>query len=173
MTVQVPEHNPAVLAARFASALLAEAAAVTRADVEGRRAPLAPLSPAPSRGLVLLAQLDWRRSANCLGVDPDLFYPERGGSKELQAEQLRQAKAVCASCTVRPQCLVDALERQEVFGVWGGLSERERRRLRRKLPRWARCARCGNRYEKTTPGQKFCGAECPLLTVSRPSRRAS
>lgn len=67
----------------------------------------------------------WQERANCLGVDPDLFFPERGAST-------REAKAVCGSCEVRAECLEYALDHAEKFGIWGGLSERERRRLRRQ-----------------------------------------
>lgn len=67
----------------------------------------------------------WQERANCLGVDPDLFFPERGAST-------REAKGVCAGCEVRAECLEYALEKGEKFGIWGGLSERERRRLRRQ-----------------------------------------
>lgn len=67
----------------------------------------------------------WQEQANCLGVDPDLFFPERGAST-------REAKAVCAGCEVRVDCLEYALANGEKFGIWGGLSERERRRLRRQ-----------------------------------------
>jgi WhiB family redox-sensing transcriptional regulator len=67
----------------------------------------------------------WQEEANCLGVDPDLFFPERGAST-------REAKAVCRSCEVRVDCLEYALAHGEKFGIWGGLSERERRRVRRQ-----------------------------------------
>ncbi|NQW68122.1 MAG: WhiB family transcriptional regulator [Acidimicrobiaceae bacterium] len=67
----------------------------------------------------------WQDQANCLGVDPDLFFPERGAST-------REAKEVCRGCEVRQQCLDYALANGEKFGIWGGLSERERRRLRRQ-----------------------------------------
>jgi WhiB family redox-sensing transcriptional regulator len=67
----------------------------------------------------------WQERANCLGVDPDLFFPERGAST-------REAKAVCAGCEVREDCLEYALAHGEKFGIWGGLSERERRRVRRQ-----------------------------------------
>lgn len=67
----------------------------------------------------------WQERANCLGVDPDLFFPERGAST-------REAKAVCRSCEVRVDCLEYALAHGEKFGIWGGLSERERRRVRRQ-----------------------------------------
>ncbi len=80
---------------------------------------------------VLLAQSDssgerkWQDIANCLGVNPDLFFPERGAST-------REAKAVCRGCEVRHDCLEYALAHSEKFGIWGGLSERERRRVRRQ-----------------------------------------
>jgi WhiB family transcriptional regulator, redox-sensing transcriptional regulator len=67
----------------------------------------------------------WQERANCLGVDPDLFFPERGAST-------REAKAVCRGCEVRLECLEYALSHGEKFGIWGGLSERERRRVRRE-----------------------------------------
>ena len=67
----------------------------------------------------------WQDEANCLGVDPDLFFPERGAST-------REAKEVCRGCVVREDCLEYALANGEKFGIWGGLSERERRRLRRQ-----------------------------------------
>jgi len=67
----------------------------------------------------------WQEDANCLGVDPDLFFPERGAST-------REAKEVCRGCVVRQDCLEFALRNGEKFGIWGGLSERERRRIRRQ-----------------------------------------
>jgi WhiB family redox-sensing transcriptional regulator len=66
----------------------------------------------------------WQVRANCMGVDPDLFFPERGAST-------REAKEVCRGCVVREDCLEYALANGEKFGIWGGLSERERRRIRR------------------------------------------
>lgn len=74
--------------------------------------------------LVVLGE--WVARANCLGVDPDLFFTERG-------ESTKEAKAVCAGCMVRIACLDHAMEVPERFGIWGGLSERERRRHRRVL----------------------------------------
>ena len=67
----------------------------------------------------------WHDFANCLGVDPDLFFPERGAST-------REAKEVCRGCEVRHDCLEFALQNGEKFGIWGGMSERERRRIRRQ-----------------------------------------
>ena len=67
----------------------------------------------------------WWDYANWLGVDPDLFFPERGAST-------KEAKEVCRGCVVREDCLEYALSHGEKFGIWGGMSERERRRLRRQ-----------------------------------------
>ncbi len=67
----------------------------------------------------------WWELSNCLGVDPDLFFPERGAST-------REAKEVCRGCVVREDCLEYALVNGEKFGIWGGMSERERRRIRRE-----------------------------------------
>lgn len=66
----------------------------------------------------------WMLEATCLDADPEAFFPEKGGST-------REAKRICAMCPVREPCLQYALEHEERFGIWGGLSERERRRLRR------------------------------------------
>lgn len=71
-----------------------------------------------------IEQSGWQDLANCLGVDPDLFFPERGAST-------REAKEVCRGCVVRAECLEYALVHGEKFGIWGGMSERERRRIRR------------------------------------------
>jgi len=70
------------------------------------------------------AEPGWQDLANCLGVDPDLFFPERGAST-------REAKEVCRGCVVQHECLEAALANGEKFGIWGGMSERERRRIRR------------------------------------------
>lgn len=67
---------------------------------------------------------DWQEYSNCLGVDPDLFFPERGASS-------KEAKAVCRGCSVAEFCLEYALANGEKFGIWGGESERSRRRIRR------------------------------------------
>jgi WhiB family redox-sensing transcriptional regulator len=69
---------------------------------------------------------DWRLAAACRGLDPKLFFPERG-------EDTSAAKAVCAGCPVRGACLAENLA--EHNGIWGGTSEHERRVLRRT---WAR-----------------------------------
>lgn len=69
--------------------------------------------------------LGWQDRALCAQTDPEAFFPEKGGST-------REAKRVCASCDVRGECLDYALAHDERFGIWGGLSERERRKLKRR-----------------------------------------
>lgn len=67
----------------------------------------------------------WREAALCRQIDVgDVFFPVAGGST-------RAAKMICLDCPVRAQCLAYALERNEPFGIWGGLSERERRKVKR------------------------------------------
>lgn len=68
----------------------------------------------------------WRTDAACRGLVTDWFHPERGGDTS-------QPKAICATCTVTAECLAYALVNFEKHGIWGGLSERERRPLRKRL----------------------------------------
>ena len=69
--------------------------------------------------------LGWQERALFAQTDPEAFFPEKGGST-------REAKKVCLSCEVRSECLEYALENDERFGIWGGLSERERRRIKKQ-----------------------------------------
>lgn len=66
----------------------------------------------------------WMLFANCRGMDPELFFPPRGAS-------LEPIREVCRSCACQKACADYAINNGEVFGVWGGLSERERRRIRK------------------------------------------
>jgi WhiB family redox-sensing transcriptional regulator len=84
----------------------------------------------PSNGTVNLMvepdpELAWQERALCAQTDPEAFFPEKGGST-------REAKKVCLGCDVRGDCLEYALAHDERFGIWGGLSERERRRLKKE-----------------------------------------
>lgn len=72
----------------------------------------------------------WRDYSACRGIDPDTFFP-------VSEEQAEQAKAICAQCAVRQACLEHALGAREVEGVWGGATERERRRMIRQRRRSA------------------------------------
>jgi len=86
-----------------------------------------PIAPAPVVGFFGVDEdegvLGWQERALCAQTDPEAFFPEKGGST-------REAKRVCASCEVRVECLEYALMHDERFGIWGGLSERERRKLK-------------------------------------------
>jgi WhiB family redox-sensing transcriptional regulator len=66
----------------------------------------------------------WRAEAACHGIDPDVFFPERGDAAGVSA-----AKAICADCPVRSAYLDYALENHEREGVWGGTAAKERRRI--------------------------------------------
>ncbi len=68
----------------------------------------------------------WQERALCAQTDPEAFFPEKGGST-------REAKRICLGCEVKDECLEYALANDERFGIWGGLSERERRRLKRGI----------------------------------------
>ncbi len=70
--------------------------------------------------------MGWQERALCAQTDPEAFFPEKGGST-------REAKRVCTGCEVRSECLEYALENDERFGIWGGLSERERRKLKKRV----------------------------------------
>lgn len=79
---------------------------------------------------------DWTLLADCQYTDPEAFFPEKGGS-------VREAKRICRGCPVRAECLEYALERGEKFGIWGGLSERERRAM-------------ASRKLRPVPGPRLC-----------------
>ena len=74
--------------------------------------------------------LAWRQRAACRGVDPDIFYP-------VSDEDAEEAKAICMQCPVQQKCLDWALGNREKEGVWGGATERERRRIIRRRRRSA------------------------------------
>jgi WhiB family redox-sensing transcriptional regulator len=80
---------------------------------------------------------DWRKNAACKDTDPDLFFPV--GSTGPALDQIAAAKAVCAVCESRVQCLEFALATNQESGIWGGTSEEERRKIRK--------LRMGNRLE--------------------------
>ena len=69
---------------------------------------------------------DWHYSALCAQTDPEAFFPERGAST-------KDAKRICGRCPVQDECLDWALHHDEKFGVWGGTSEQDRRKIKRRL----------------------------------------
>lgn len=70
------------------------------------------------------SDVQWSVDALCAQIDNELFFPEKGGST-------KQAKKICRSCPVKNACLEFALDNDERYGVWGGTTDKERRRLRR------------------------------------------
>ena len=74
--------------------------------------------------IIFLKPPECQAKAACLGSHPSLFFPEKG-------ESTLEAKAICSGCEVKKECLQFALETREKFGIWGGKSEQERRKLRR------------------------------------------
>jgi len=95
--------------------------------------------------VLMLEPPAWTADAVCASTDPELFYPEKGGST-------REAKKICAGCPVTAACLQYALDMDERYGVYGGLSERERRRLRRPAPvaKQRTCLDCGHVFGSGT-----------------------
>jgi WhiB family redox-sensing transcriptional regulator len=77
---------------------------------------------APDLSIIDREALAWQDRALCAETDPEVFFPEKGGS-------VRVPKRICGGCEVRAECLEYALETGQRFGIWGGLSERERRPL--------------------------------------------
>lgn len=73
---------------------------------------------------------DWRDGAACTTKDPELFFPDRS-----DRAQIKRAQAVCAICSVAPDCLRYALESDTNFGIFGGYTEEERRAIRRRMIR--------------------------------------
>lgn len=84
----------------------------------------------------LTVTTDWRHQAACRDTSPDLFFPV--GSTGAALDQISAAKSVCQQCDAREACLEFALETNQDSGVWGGLSEDERRVIRRRRKATAR-----------------------------------
>ena len=112
-------------------------------------------SRASSWGLGTDPADDWRELAACRDEDPELFFPV--GSGRAANAQIKQAKAVCARCPVRARCLEAGMS--EEYGVWGGLTEEERRALRQTPERpERRCEECGDIYRAALAYQRRCYA---------------
>jgi WhiB family transcriptional regulator, redox-sensing transcriptional regulator len=130
------EHSDFDHVARFDSRLLGSVGDTPhtnngRAPIETPRRPQLSLVPdpidvAPAMPAITPEDDLWQEKALCAQTDPEAFFPEKGGST-------REAKRICLGCEVRDACLDYALANDERFGIWGGLSERERRRLKRGI----------------------------------------
>lgn len=116
---------------------------------------------------------NWKDSALCSQTDPDAFLPEKGGST-------REAKRICGSpekpnCPVREQCLAYALEHDERFGIFGGLSERERSKLKGKPAKQKRreagCGTAAGARAHWRRGERACDACNRASTLASQLRR--
>jgi WhiB family transcriptional regulator, redox-sensing transcriptional regulator len=87
-------------------------------------------APPPGDQKITTSNPDWRQLDVCRHGDPELFFPVSASGPSL--DQITQAKAICARCPVRRQCLAFALDTRQNHGVWGGMSEQERRLRARK-----------------------------------------
>ena len=85
------------------------------------------------------ADYTWRRHATCRDTDPELFFPVGTTGQALQ--QIAKAKSVCCECPVKIECLQFAMETNQDTGIWGGLSEEERRQIRREAAAMHRAQR--------------------------------
>lgn len=111
----------------------------------------------------------WMEEAVCATVDPELWYPEKGGSTQ-------EAKFLCSRCPVAARCLEYALANQEVWGVWGGLSGRERRSLKRGQP-LIPCKECGTEFVPRNDGEgtklrRYCSNDCRKAVHRRAVRES-
>src|SRR5262245_40249931 len=94
----------------------------------GRAAEAEPVSRTRPCAGRLVPEDQWRSMAACRSADPDLFFPISSSGQSMAQEA--EAKAICAGCRVRHECLAFALRTHQAHGVWGGLSEQERRPVR-------------------------------------------
>lgn len=104
---------------------------VTSIDAKREPAP-APTAQSLMQGIFNLGygtqgaeDLSWMEEALCAQTDPDIFYPEKGGSTA-------PATSVCANCQVRSECLEYAVTNDIRHGIWGGTSDNDRKRLSRE-----------------------------------------
>jgi WhiB family transcriptional regulator, redox-sensing transcriptional regulator len=101
------------------------------------RLALTPKFPTTQRNTSRM-NMQWLNESRCLTEDPELFFPV--GNTGPAVDQIEQAKSVCRECGVATQCLEYAIKENQDTGVWGGLSEDERKSLKRK---YARARRAG------------------------------
>jgi len=97
--------------------------------------------------------MTWHQQANCLGVDPEVFYPERGDTAGWLT-----AKAICAGCEVAVECLEENMAEKD--GIFGGLSGKQRREYRKVHGIRANCLHCGTEFRLRNTTSGFCSDEC-------------
>ena len=109
--------------------------------------------------------IDWRHSARCRDEDPDTLF--------VQGAQQRDVREVCRACPVRTECLAHALDNRIRFGVWGGMTERERRALLKRRPdviSWAALLESARRAAAASPPAN---PDVPAARERRASRPAA
>jgi WhiB family transcriptional regulator, redox-sensing transcriptional regulator len=115
------------------------------------------------------ASFDWRHSARCRNEDPETLF--------VQGAQQRDAREVCKGCPVRTECLAHALDNRVRFGVWGGMTERERRALLKRRPdviSWAALLESARRAAEASPPADPAARTTPRRTASpRPGERTA
>jgi len=107
----------------------------------------------PGRNLPDPAEASWQDAALCAQVDPELFFPEKGGS-------VTAPKKICAACPVRVNCLEFALENREQFGIFGGTTERQRRVILAGRERESGAVRCESRRHLLTGENVLPNGKC-------------
>jgi hypothetical protein len=108
-------------------------------------------------GPLLADDLSWMDRGECQYVDPEIFFPEKGGS-------VRAPKRICAGCEVRAQCLEYAIEMRQEWGIWGGLSWEQRRPL--AAGRLAPEPRCAKGLHPKTPENTYANGKCRPCTIA-------
>ena len=86
----------------------------------------------PAQFPTAITELDWQDKGACKDADRDLFFHPEGERGLARRRRIEKAKKVCATCVVIDTCRDSALKKEEEFGIWGGLSEEERRKLRKR-----------------------------------------
>ena len=108
---------------------------------------------------------DWSAKAACRTTDPDALF--------VQGAAQNRAKVICLGCSVRTECLADALDNRIEFGVWGGMTERERRALLRRRPQvtsWRGLLEMAKtRFESLSDAEAEAVAEVQMPASSRAS----
>ncbi|GAA2039306.1 hypothetical protein GCM10009740_35030 [Terrabacter terrae] len=107
---------------------------------------------------------EWAKEANCAGQDPEALF--------VRGKAQHDAKAICKTCPVLAQCLAEALDSKTEFGVWGGMTERERRALLRKRPditSWKSALRAGMAAQGSKPLGQFGAGGLALPHLNAPA----